>query len=281
MTRDDGDRIRDWAQDLRQANFRLRRLGERKQASDESRQVQADGPARLEELVPGVEIPSPGGSAAWVISKHIAEREPGWAQLGHRLFQRVMNAPHDPLLSALAPRDLSAEEVLFVDLETTGLQNSPLFLIGVMSWAGHGLQVRQYFARDYTEEPAAIQLFLSELERCRLMVSFNGRSFDWPYLRMRAAATLVGNPQEPAHLDLLLEARRVWRPSVPDCRLQTLEEHICGRPPRVGDIPGADIPRAYHDFVDTGDARQMAAVLEHNFLDLVTLAELLVRLPRS
>jgi len=279
LTRDDGDRTRDWAWDLRPANFRLRRLGERKQASDGSRRAQGGVPARLEDLAPGGEAFAPDGSAVWVVSQDISERDPDRAHLGDSLIRRLANAPHDPLLRSLAPRGLAAEEVLFVDLETTGLQSSPLFLIGVMSWTGQGLQVRQYFARDYTEEPAAIQLFLSELDRCGLLVSFNGKSFDWPYVQMRAAATLVGKPQEPAHLDLLLEARRVWKPSVPDCRLQTLEEHICGRPPRVGDIPGAEIPQAYHDFVETGDAREMAVVLEHNLLDLVTLAELLVRLP--
>jgi len=81
------------------------------------------------------------------------------------------------------------------------------------------------------------------------------------------------------HGDLLHESRRVWRTQLPDCRLQTLEQHVCGRPARTDDIAGADIPAAYQAFVVGGNARQLAAIIQHNRLDLVTMAELLIRLP--
>lgn len=263
---------------------RLAGLRRRLSAQDRFRRVAAPpppgDPARLDELVPGIEVAASDGCAGWVVSGEVARREPAWANLGEKLAERCARAGDDPVLRPFAVESgLAAGGLLFVDLETTGLGCSPLFLIGVMSLTGDGLQVRQYFARHYGEERAVILLFLEELRQCGLLVTFNGRSFDWPYVKMRAAASLVAVEHEPAHLDVLLEARRVWRPTVPDCRLQTLEQHICGRPPRTGDIPGEQIPEAYHEFVSTGDARQMAAVLEHNFLDLVTLADLLVRLP--
>jgi uncharacterized protein YprB with RNaseH-like and TPR domain len=55
---------------------------------------------------------------------------------------------------------LRPEELLFFDLETTGLSSSPLFLIGTMTWEGPGLVIRQYFARDYSQERAVVSLFL-------------------------------------------------------------------------------------------------------------------------
>ena len=99
-----------------------------------------------------------------------------------------------------------------------------------------------------------------------------------PFLRTRSAAHRIPAPPELPHLDLLHSARRAWRWDLPDCRLQTVERWICGRA-REGDIPSDQIPDAYHAYVHTGNAAEMIGVLEHNRLDLVTLAEICVRLP--
>jgi len=113
-----------------------------------------------------------------------------------------------------------------------------------------------------------------------VLVSFNGKSFDLPYLRARAAATGVPLPDPPAHLDMLHTARRVYGSVLPDCRLQTLERYICRRR-RAGDIPGEHIPEAYHHFVRTGNAEHLRLILKHNVWDLVTLLELLVIMLRG
>jgi hypothetical protein len=86
-------------------------------------------------------------------------------------------------------------------------------------------------------------------------------------------------PPELLHVDLLHHSRRRWRRQLPDCRLQTLERHICGRG-RTGDIAGAQIPAAYQEFVRTGFDRDMDAILLHNAIDLVTLLDLAMRLAR-
>ena len=46
----------------------------------------------------------------------------------------------------------------------------------------------------------------------------------------------------------------------------------------MGDIPGEHIPDAYHYFVRTGNAVEVARIVKHNAQDLVTLLELLVRM---
>jgi hypothetical protein len=61
------------------------------------------------------------------------------------------------------------------------------------------------------------------------------------------------------------------------CSLQALERQILGAR-RVGDVPGFEIPGRYFQFVRSGDARPLEAVLEHNRLDLLTLAALTARL---
>ena len=61
------------------------------------------------------------------------------------------------------------------------------------------------------------------------------------------------------------------------CSLQSLERQIVGLR-RRGDVPGFEIPARYFQFVRSGDARPLRAVLEHNRLDLLTLAALTARL---
>lgn len=78
---------------------------------------------------------------------------------------------------------------------------------------------------------------------------------------------------EPPHLDLLHDARRRWKGRLANCRLQTLETHLCRRS-RSGDIPGSEIPAAYHQFVRDGEAGQLQAILHHNLLDMLTMVQL-------
>jgi tetratricopeptide (TPR) repeat protein len=79
-----------------------------------------------------------------------------------------------------------------------------------------------------------------------------------------------------AHVDMLHPARRMWREDDVDCRLTYLEQALCGHE-REGDVPGFEIPSRYFHYVRSGDARPLAAVLEHNRLDIVSLAMLTAR----
>ena len=122
-----------------------------------------------------------------------------------------------------------------------------------------------------------VSLFTREAAAAGHLVSFNGKSYDLPFIRSRAAYHLQdgASPHSLPHTDLLHVSRRIWGKGLPNCRLGTLEKMILGRP-RTGDIPGSEIPEAYHAFVRTGDATDLARIMEHNRLDLVSLAHLLV-----
>jgi tetratricopeptide (TPR) repeat protein len=95
----------------------------------------------------------------------------------------------------------------------------------------------------------------------------------WLFHRM--AMPLEGVP----HFDMLHPARRLWRSRLPDsavgdpggCRLSTLERALFGVT-RIGDVSGFEIPSRYFRFLRTGDPRPLEPVLEHNRLDLVSLA---------
>lgn len=236
----------------------------------------------LEEAVDGVEEHHPERGPAFVVRTRVDQVE-GAAPCSQAFHQALVRAgsPLHPRLAPLCdPGQLTAADVVFVDLETAGLSTAPLFLIGAMTWVDDGLEVQQYLARNYAEEAAAIALFVEHHASRKLLVTFNGKSFDFPFIRTRAAANGIPFAWQPAHFDLLHACRRVWKGVLPNCKLQTLETFVCRRP-RHSDIPGSQIPEAYHAYVRTADASQIVEVLEHNRLDLITLADLMTRFPRA
>ena len=170
----------------------------------------------------------------------------------------------------------------FFDTETMGLGSVPVFLIGFLEIREEGPLITQLFAQDYSEEAAILDLFAKRLNRTETLVSFNGKSFDWPLVESRAGCWQVPLPPGDSqhHLDLLYESRRQWGNSLPNCKLQTIESNVCGRR-RRGDIPGREIPGVYRAFVNTGNARPLAPVFTHNALDLVTLVEIVSALHRE
>lgn len=178
--------------------------------------------------------------------------------------------------------DGAPEGWTFFDTETMGLGSVPVFLVGFLEVREDGPLITQLFAQDYSEEAAILDLFADRLRQTETLVSFNGKSFDWPLVESRAGRWQVSLPPKESlfHLDLLYESRRQWGNALPNCKLQTIETAVCGRR-RTGDIPGREIPGVYRGFVNSGDARPLAPIFTHNALDLVTLVEIVSALHRE
>jgi uncharacterized protein YprB with RNaseH-like and TPR domain len=170
------------------------------------------------------------------------------------------------------------QAITFLDIETCGLAGTSIFLIGWCYFDGDDdFIIEQAFARDYAEEAGIIAATCERLMKTHVLATYNGKRFDFPSISDRAIIHRQIVPPLLAHVDLLDQARARWKPLLPNCKLQTVELHLCRRP-RHGDIPGSEIPQAYHDFVRTGDARNIKTIIHHNFLDIVTLAEITARL---
>lgn len=165
----------------------------------------------------------------------------------------------------------------FLDTETTGLAGgtgTAAFLVGVGFVQDDRFVVRQYVMRDYEEEAALLASLSEDLRGFRHLVTFNGRTFDVPLLESRYRLCRARFPLARAfHLDLLAPARRLWKERLVSCRLQSLETALLAFP-RHEDVPGDEIPRIYFDYVRWRDGRALKRVLEHNRLDVVSLAAL-------
>jgi uncharacterized protein len=180
---------------------------------------------------------------------------------------------------------------IFFDLETTGLNGgagTQAFLVGCGRFADDGaFATRQFLLTRVGDEQTLLATVRAELARAGAIVTYNGKSFDAPLLETRYLfhrLEWIGDGLP--HVDVLHPARRFWGETVcrssdagraPECSLIALERRLLGAK-RVGDVPGFEVPSRYFQFVRTGDARPLAAVLDHNRQDLLTLASLTARL---
>jgi uncharacterized protein YprB with RNaseH-like and TPR domain len=174
------------------------------------------------------------------------------------------------------------EKWLFLDTETTGLAGGTgtyAFLIGLAWWDAGGLQVEQFFMRDFAEEHSLLQELSRRVAERPVLVTFNGKSFDWPLLESRFTMTRsIAVPKLAAHLDLLHPARALWKLRLGSVRLVELERHILDAPRlgwhRENDVSSALIPQFYFDYLRGGPAEPLAGVVRHNQMDLRGLAAL-------
>jgi len=201
-------------------------------------------------------------------------------------FEKVRLTLPDGILPLMQGDDslpvrIDPQRILFLDTETTGLSHGAgtvAFLVGLGYFEGHTLIIRQYLMRDYDEEIFVLRRTLEHLKKSDLLCTFNGRSFDMPLLASRFVMQRMRLPLENLpHADLLHTARRVWKLRLRSCRLSTLEEHIYNEP-RVDDLPGAEVPQRYFDYLKTKDFSLLGDILRHNAQDIATLARLLYTL---
>ena len=190
--------------------------------------------------------------------------------------------------SGIAPgSESSTPRAVFIDLETTGLSGGAgtvAFLVGCAYFDAGALQVRQFLLSSFTAERALLAAAAELFDAADLIVTYNGKAFDVPVLETRwAFHRMPAALGEVPHFDMLHPARRLWRSrstvsglhgshdDAGGCRLTTLERVLLNLR-RVGDVDGFEIPGRFFQFLRTGDARPLEPVLEHNRLDLVSLA---------
>ncbi|MFD2331995.1 ribonuclease H-like domain-containing protein [Cohnella sp. GCM10020058] len=179
------------------------------------------------------------------------------------------------------PDNIEAQRLLFLDTETTGLGvgtgNLP-FMVG-FGYADGGagtFTVEQLLIRHPGEERAMLAYLLGKFAGVTHLVTYNGRSFDWPVLTSRFV--LNGwrpSGVEPGHLDFLHPARALWKNTLPSCRLSRIEEDRLGIL-RGEDVPGSLAPELYMKYLSDGDASHLRGVYIHNERDILTLVSLTV-----
>jgi len=173
------------------------------------------------------------------------------------------------------------DQWLFLDTETTGLAGGSgtyAFLVGVAWWESGGLEIEQFFMREYSEERSLLFALRERIAEHPVLVTFNGKSFDWPLLETRyRMSRKISVPTPRAHLDFLHPARNLWRLRLGSVRLSELERHVLGWD-RGADVLSGQIPQVYFDYLRGGPPERLVPVLNHNQMDLRGLAALSSRI---
>lgn len=170
------------------------------------------------------------------------------------------------------------EQILFFDTETTGLKGvgTQIFLLGFLEMKDKNFVLTQYVLADPAHEAAF--LFESKLwQRNATIISYNGKSFDWPQLETRWTLNQKILPKLRAQrqIDLLHSSKRLWKNDMERLKLKSVEEEKLGFS-RIGDIPGYLAPIIYLDAVKSGIPDALIKVLHHNEWDLLSLITLYV-----
>ena len=169
------------------------------------------------------------------------------------------------------------ENFKFMDIETLGLSNVPIILIGIAEIKNDKIISSQYFLRDIYEEPCVIEGYLSHLDEDSVHVTFNGKSFDVPFIRNRCLSNGMRVNMDLPHLDLMYFAKNLWSNQLPNCQLQTIEKEFFGLE-REGDVPGQYIPDYYNTYLDERNIGPIVPIIEHNRQDIVSLAYFLEKM---
>jgi len=175
--------------------------------------------------------------------------------------------------------DLDYDSFKFMDIETLGLSNVPIILIGIaeMDKKGKSITSTQYLLREKAEEAAVIEGYLSHVDDDSTLVTYNGASFDVPFINNRCNYYQIKNETKPFHYDLIYYARNLWNDRLPNCKLTTIERYIFNID-REDDVPGSHIPGFYDTYLKNGNIGPLIPIIEHNRLDIVSLAKFLMKI---
>jgi uncharacterized protein YprB with RNaseH-like and TPR domain len=230
----------------------------------------------------------------------VERRWDGDAWHGHRRVASLVPPQGAPLAlfdSRLRGAEDWARRVVFFDIETTGLSGGAgmlAFLAGCGWFEDETFVVRQFFLNGPSGERAMLAALAEVFDRASLLVTFNGRTFDVPTMETRWAFHRQPCATDRLlHFDMLPPARRLWSWTdkgqraedkgqravsgfTSSCSLTSLESSVLGFH-RVGDVPGFEIPSRYFHYLRTGHADTVAGVLEHNRLDVISLAAVMAR----
>ncbi|MBE2189244.1 MAG: ribonuclease H-like domain-containing protein [Candidatus Kapabacteria bacterium] len=168
-------------------------------------------------------------------------------------------------------------DIAFLDIETLGLSEVPLFLIGIATFKDNQLITEQIFVRELKEEKAALHFLGQLLQGKQAIGTFNGKSFDVPFIRKRMERHDLKHEIKLPHFDLKYFSQKAFSNLVFDFRLSTLERELF-KVERVDDVPGFQIPRYYSTYIKTKNIGSVVPIIDHNKQDLISTAKLFMKL---
>ena len=171
------------------------------------------------------------------------------------------------------------------DIETLGLNpaSNEVVLAGIMTVEPDGTAVQtQYFIENLQEEALLLEILHEELNKFDIILTYNGRHFDVPFITKRGQA-LCGPDYRitPYNLDLylIINGHADFKQYLPNLRQCSVEEYMGVALSRDDEISGKESIQLYYDYLECRDYDEKQAletkILLHNHDDLVQLYRIL------
>ncbi|WP_144474148.1 ribonuclease H-like domain-containing protein [Bacillus pumilus] len=185
---------------------------------------------------------------------------------------------------SLSAKGYEPHELFFFDTETTGLSGGTgnmIFLLGHARVFSDKVVVKQHLLTNPGNEVALYKSFLDEVN-VESLVTYNGKSFDWPQVKTRHTLLRDQIPALPefGHFDLLHGSRRLWKHKYERMGLSVVEKeelHV----QRENDTPGFLAPMIYFHFLKEQNPKLIEGILTHNELDVLSLISLYIHLSKK
>ncbi|MBF0998567.1 MAG: ribonuclease H-like domain-containing protein, partial [Lachnospiraceae bacterium] len=151
------------------------------------------------------------------------------------------------------PDDMREKSLLFFDIETTGLspEHAEVFLIGALRLSESGAELHQFFAETQSEEKEILEAFFSFAESYDLLIHFNGRRFDLPFIRKRCEILGIADRLSGKEDCDLYQRLRPYRSLLQMQSLKQKEiEELVGFP-RTDELSGSEMVGIYKEYLSS------------------------------
>lgn len=163
-----------------------------------------------------------------------------------------------------------------LDIETTGLNpaRNKFILGGLLDM--QTMTMHQYFAENRSEERQALESFAAEVSGLDMVITYNGRHFDMPFINRRLQSfSAAGCAPYDLDLYLVVNGHSPIKRFVPNLRQKTVENYMGLWQNRTDEISGAESVELYNSYEKTGDPELCRKILLHNSDDVLQLSRLL------
>ncbi|HSH36204.1 ribonuclease H-like domain-containing protein [Schnuerera sp.] len=167
----------------------------------------------------------------------------------------------------------------FLDIETTGLSRkyNHIYLIGLVYFniQQNKWYLKQFFANNIKEEKDLLKEFNSFIKNFNLIITYNGDSFDLPFIKYRLEKFNINNNMinvESFDIYRKIRANSAFL-NFKNLRLKTIEENLGIY--REDEYSGKDCINFYHQYMNREDNILKEKILKHNYDDLYYLVDIL------
>ncbi len=164
----------------------------------------------------------------------------------------------------------STEDILFLDIETTGFtaRTSDLYLIGCAYKANGNWRIEQFFSEDKADQASVLSAFKDLSNRFKHLSHFNGTTFDLPYLRGKYKEFSIETDlfdKESTDLFRLITPYKTFL-NLPACRQKNIEQFL--GIDREDIYTGGELVEVYKEYVKDKDPEKKKFLLLHNLEDV-------------